>query len=247
MERGAHPRSRGENEETLRPRTFAGGSSPLTRGKREAGGEPGERGRLIPAHAGKTGRPRDGRRVGQAHPRSRGENGVKPLAEPLDCGSSPLTRGKPLDGTEACEQGGLIPAHAGKTPSSCNPSPTGAAHPRSRGENFAAAIRCGIGKGSSPLTRGKQCNPLPHLRLARLIPAHAGKTARQDSDLSSLSAHPRSRGENTRTRRGPMAQAGSSPLTRGKHRSDHIPWRAGGLIPAHAGKTAACLRRKSRA
>ena len=70
---------------------------------------------LIPAHAGKTPRRAGGSEIATAHPRSRGEN----TPFPTDCvsvtGSSPLTRGKPVD--EGFEGGhvGLIPAHAGKT------------------------------------------------------------------------------------------------------------------------------------
>ena len=50
--------------------------------------------------------------------------------------------------------------------------------------------------GSSPLTRGK-----PDLRevggtLARLIPAHAGKTEAVECPARRHRAHPRSRGEN---------------------------------------------------
>mgnify|MGYP000883117045 CR=1 FL=1 len=71
---GAHPRSRGENQqERERWRVPAG---------------------LIPAHAGKTSRrPRRTSSSG-AHPRSRGENLVLAVVELLAGGSSPLTRGK---------------------------------------------------------------------------------------------------------------------------------------------------------
>ena len=52
--RRAHPRSRGENRlDVLRHDQFAG-SSPLTRGKRAPRTGGSCRGRLIPAHAGKT-------------------------------------------------------------------------------------------------------------------------------------------------------------------------------------------------
>ena len=111
----AHPRSRGENTSSPPPRRAARGSSPLTRGKRlnrvavlvDQG--------LIPAHAGKTATQRCSIPCAQAHPRSRGENGLctKPITERN--GSSPLTRGKP-------KQTNTIYA---VTP----------AHPRSRGEN----------------------------------------------------------------------------------------------------------------
>ena len=51
---GAHPRSRGENDDGLTIRCPRGGSSPLTRGKPNAGVALGAAVRLIPAHAGKT-------------------------------------------------------------------------------------------------------------------------------------------------------------------------------------------------
>ena len=95
MRSPAHPRSRGENPSIGPALASAIGSSPLTRGKRGCGRGRARRGRLIPAHAGKTspaGRPRRG---SLAHPRSRGE--TSPLGHTVARagGSSPLTRGKP--------------------------------------------------------------------------------------------------------------------------------------------------------
>ena len=52
----AHPRSRGENKGTTLLERHVDGSSPLTRGKREKETEVNQSDRLIPAHAGKTGR-----------------------------------------------------------------------------------------------------------------------------------------------------------------------------------------------
>ena len=172
------------------------GSSPLTRGKlrgRELKFVPE---RLIPAHAGKTSGARSGLIKAKAHPRSRGENPTRSRRSDRQRGSSPLTRGKPPQGT------------AGRT--------RHAAHPRSRGENTCCPHGRALRTGSSPLTRGK-----PHVSKMRhhclgLIPAHAGKTNHVGVHCGSPSAHPRSRGENNRL----MAQAtrpqGSSPLTRGK-------------------------------
>ena len=131
----------------------------------------------------------------------------------------------------------LIPAHAGKT--ACEPGAPllHEAHPRSRGENLRAAWRSSAVSGSSPLTRGKHSEALHGLAQARLIPAHAGKT--QDENIVNLSkaAHPRSRGENRRPRRGSLGRGGSSPLTRGKPLSRRSPAPTCRLIPAHAGKT----------
>ena len=111
----AHPRSRGENVEADDIVWLRDGSSPLTRGKRDARAEFLVGGGLIPAHAGKT---KLRARVlvrRRAHPRSRGENVVSVSSAVHSLGSSPLTRGK-LGSREARSRAvGLIPAHAGKT------------------------------------------------------------------------------------------------------------------------------------
>ena len=105
---------------------------------------------------------------------------------------------------------GLIPADAGKT---------------SRFGDFGWGTA-----GSSPLTRGKRGVALSERNRVRLIPAHAGKTRRCSSTVTSPAAHPRSRGEN-------MACAPAFVKTRGKR----VPLGAilahDGIIPAHAGKT----------
>ena len=91
----AHPRSRGENFCFVSELTPEDGSSPLTRGKLLLRLRAHARGRLIPAHAGKT-RPCCSRTPPYgAHPRSRGENLGR------------VGRVLPVRG--------LIPAHAGKT------------------------------------------------------------------------------------------------------------------------------------
>ena len=194
--RRAHPRSRGENRlDVLRHDQFAG-SSPLTRGKRAPRTGGSCRGRLIPAHAGKTRTPNRWIVQGSAHPRSRGENPLTVAVMVAMPGSSPLTRGKLCRTLERVSDGGLIPAHAGKTCrtfSTCSSLP---AHPRSRGENSPSALPMMREAGSSPLTRGKQQRLDRGSVAPRLIPAHAGKTTRAVTRLRALSAHPRSRGEN---------------------------------------------------
>ena len=71
--------------------------------------------------------------------------------------------------------------------------------------------------GSSPLTRGKRVGDRGSARLAGLIPAHAGKTCALGGADQAPGAHPRSRGENSNMADRSTADAGSSPLTRGKH------------------------------
>ena len=213
------------------------GSSPLTRGKRLAGRIVPHVVRLIPAHAGKTCRCRSRSQPGPAHPRSRGENWGDAASVAMLQGSSPLTRGKHLLTLHAQGLERLIPAHAGKTLPSHRLSPHAVAHPRSRGENEMTNVYLGTAGGSSPLTRGKRFSVGAGLRIVRLIPAHAGKTARADRVFQSPAAHPRSRGENRTTAQRSMTLPGSSPLTRGKLLGVEPLEVSRRLIPAHAGKT----------
>ena len=155
----AHPRSRGENTgdaSACRPQV---GSSPLTRGKRVASPRTHGRSGLIPAHAGKTRGKWDWRPSWRAHPRSRGENKADDAVAVCELGSSPLTRGKRPVVCGGAWRLGLIPAHAGKTPTSIPVSWHTWAHPRSRGENHHLTACAAKYPGSSPLTRGK------HLRV----------------------------------------------------------------------------------
>ena len=152
-------------------------------------------------------------------------------------GSSPLTRGK-----RGLLGGGLlrrrlIPAHAGKTFARVPVGKTCAAHPRSRGENTVPSPSVPPEAGSSPLTRGKLGDLHPGRSVRRLIPAHAGKTRLWSGATRTWPAHPRSRGENHRLDKPRLAQAGSSPLTRGKPRLSSPAPSPSRLIPAHAGKT----------
>ena len=157
----AHPRSRGENATRLRSCVRRSGSSPLTRGKRGLRCFRCLRGRLIPAHAGKTPGVQDIKNARAAHPRSRGENVIGVCLSSAIHGSSPLTRGKRPPRTGATRLTRLIPAHAGKTPTLTALTVTARAHPRSRGEN-GRGVGGGVERGgSSPLTRGKHGSSRP--------------------------------------------------------------------------------------
>ena len=182
--RGAHPRSRGENKPRKAVLIAWAGSSPLTRGKRTVSlGIPATI-RLIPAHAGKTRSDHGRRDRSRAHPRSRGENTRPASIDGWSMGSSPLTRGKRMEAEGKGHCLGLIPAHAGKTVVPLFFLHTNQAHPRSRGENSSAVKQNLVSQGSSPLTRGKRPNALAQVPAGRLIPAHAGKTARAGGRFS---------------------------------------------------------------
>ena len=193
---GTYPRSRGKTSIVQGTTRYTGDSSPLTRGKpgdelsdlRPRGPSPLTRGKhslaapnappggLIPAHAGKTRHTLCPSSSGTAHPRSRGENSNAADRSTPAGGSSPLTRGKLVEGARLFDVVGLIPAHAGKTPLVSHRAISRPAHPRSRGENEYQARKSVTVRGSSPLTRGKP-DTLTHTSGSkRLIPAHAGKT-----------------------------------------------------------------------
>ena len=113
---GAHPRSRGENDQVGMEPPGGAGSSPLTRGKPNVTMSVASQRRLIPAHAGKTWKASQAYSLAWAHPRSRGENADRPARRTIHVGSSPLTRGKLSATVPDVPVYGLIPAHAGKTP-----------------------------------------------------------------------------------------------------------------------------------
>ena len=114
-----------------------------------------------------------------------------------DMGSSPLTRGKHF-------LRAIFRTHTLAHPRSRGENfaagvvalAVALAHPRSRGENGPPLCEYWPTMGSSPLTRGKQgASPAPVCN-SGLIPAHAGKTAPLRRVYWSMEAHPRSRGEN---------------------------------------------------
>ena len=174
-------------------------------------------------------------------------------------GSSPRVRGKQLGAAHRVAAPGLIPACAGKTPTSPPDRTRSWAHPRACGENDAAAEGAWVPVGSSPRVRGKLSGRLPAAASAGLIPARAGKTGHEEimkipglwliparagktphiiSTRPPPRAHPRACGENATPCRSRARFAGSSPRVRGKR--PHPRRRRGPvrLIPARAGKTA---------
>ena len=162
-------------------------------------------------------------------------------------GSSPLTRGKPSGRRAESSRRRLIPAHAGKTFVEAGLECCDGAHPRSRGENRSTMSAPRGMVGSSPLTRGKRSAALWSVVAPGLIPAHAGKTHPQGTQLRRAGAHPRSRGENSKRPAQTSRPAGSSPLTRGKPAPHRATREIHGLIPAHAGKTPCSTRALTRA
>ena len=211
----AHPRSRGEHFTQFWNSAFRVGSSPLARGTPRSLFLLLVVIRLIPARAGNT--PDAFLTVTRcaAHPRSRGEHTCVGCGSRRGCGSSPLARGTPAPCRDQDCAARLIPARAGNTAVRPGSRTGAAAHPRSRGEHYAAGDDYLGHFGSSPLARGTHLTRGRAATRLRLIPARAGNTLRQPCTTCAYPAHPRSRGEHTNLFLPLSFLLGSSPLARG--------------------------------
>ena len=172
------------------------GSSPRGRGKRKPGEYLRMKDGLIPAWAGKTSRWSLSRPCRAAHPRVGGENPSRRSWLVRPGGSSPRGRGKLQHRRVGHNDGGLIPAWAGKT--------------------LIPYLLLPPSSGSSPRGRGKPAYLPGRLKGGRLIPAWAGKTRRPPGCGRTHEAHPRVGGENAYSARLFSNSAGSSPRGRGK-------------------------------
>ena len=90
-------------------------------------------------------------------------------------------RGKLTTAGNRMGTGGLIPAHAGKTAPRKALVISEKAHPRACGENVDLVFRDHGLDGSSPRMRGKPVKDFTVAAPVGLIPAHAGKTGRNNS------------------------------------------------------------------
>ena len=195
MMRWDHPRIRGGYAQGIKINAQGWGSSPHTRGLRAV--YPGYLGdlRIIPAHAGFTGRPRSAGTGSSDHPRTRGVYALDPTTVQGGFGSSPHTRGLRGGGHGLGVGDGIIPAHAGFTPGSRAPA--------------------GRPTGSSPHTRGLRGHRRRRAAHRRIIPAHAGFTSVRASRRRWRRDHPRTRGVYSWPRHTGRGRRGSSPHTRG--------------------------------
>ena len=177
------------------------------------------------------------RRPSSAHPRSRGEHFSDEFERMRQKGSSPLARGTLQSFAHVRNLAGLIPAHAGNTGRLQKAVASRWAHPRSRGEHFAAFTATTQPPGSSPLARGTRLDDIVIFECGGLIPARAGNTPSRGGEYPTSWAHPRSRREHSKVPMVSPTLLGSSPLARGTR---VIPESIGlvvGLIPARAGNT----------
>ena len=91
--------------------------------------------------------------------------------------------------------------------------------------------------GSSPHARGALMTPELKATMDGIIPACAGSTRARASITSSMSDHPRMRGEHDLDRRVRVKGPGSSPHARGARIAGMLIRTPRGIIPACAGST----------
>ena len=171
-----HPRSRGVYVHSQVKRSPRTGSSPLARGLRRGLTPGGLDGRIIPARAGFTRRPRPPQVGARDHPRSRGVYTSPRRGTGTTAGSSPLARGLPRGYSGFSPHRRIIPARAGFTRCGPRRGPGGPDHPRSRGVYRDFRLEELREVGSSPLARGLR--GFTHIMVINrgIIPARAGFT-----------------------------------------------------------------------
>ena len=113
-------------------------------------------------------------------------------------------------------RGRNIPAYAGRTSAAWRSNNKPQKHPRIRGENSVTRNAHFANVETSPHTRGKLNGSDSNPRLARNIPAYAGKAAAFHVVRPMCGKHPRIRGESQTEARGDGIYVETSPHTRGK-------------------------------
>ena len=174
---------------------MAMGSSPHTRGARQAHVQSRRALRIIPAYAGSTMPAPSSPSSEKDHPRIRGEHIIFRSIAAFEVGSSPHTRGARAPTGRPPAPGRIIPAYAGSTASSRPPNRTPRDHPRIRGEHRGIGVSGPLDRGSSPHTRGALFLARFRRVLERIIPAYAGSTPASPTSSSPGRDHPRIRGE----------------------------------------------------
>ena len=152
-------------------------------------------------------------------------------------GLSPLARGKRIPWGVSLVGRRPIPAGAGETRRPCYGHGNVGAYPRWRGGNVLGIVLRSLGRGLSPLARGKHALTTPTAGSLGPIPAGAGETAACTDSHSASKAYPRWRGGNHCGGPGVALQPGLSPLARGKQEVFDLYRSAEGPIPAGAGET----------
>ena len=192
---------------------------------------------ITPAHAGKTAVLVNSCGSEKDHPRACGENLWSKTPAAAIQGSPPRMRGKLPLLIEGIVKGRITPAHAGKTGVCVTFPIIYKDHPRACGENLNQRIYIFHCYGSPPRMRGKRIPYNASVFIARITPAHAGKTAIVADVSARRQDHPRACGENLDNAVCARYRGGSPPRMRGKRCAGMQDKAQHGITPAHAGKT----------
>ena len=170
---------------------------------------------IIPALAGSISLPRSTTCKPTDHPRTRGEHAVNADAKLRKQGSSPHSRGAWFQLPKGVAESRIIPALAGSITPCILHKDTQKDHPRTRGEHPVRLDQSAAKPGSSPHSRGASPDRRCTLTVDGIIPALAGSIARSALHAHRRRDHPRTRGEHTTKLEALLANAGSSPHSRG--------------------------------
>ena len=190
-----HPRRRGEHVVVMPWKVNLTGSSPQARGTPVRGTASAGGDRIIPAGAGNTRTGTAKKKESTDHPRRRGEHCPRRQAPKWLGGSSPQARGTRQARRRRSGPVRIIPAGAGNTHGSGSETSGLPDHPRRRGEHVGIGHAGEINSGSSPQARGTLIDQAGNTINRRIIPAGAGNTRPNTTISTSVSDHPRRRGE----------------------------------------------------
>ena len=192
---GAHPRVRGDVQQSTRPRWSQQGSPPRARGRPFRNVDGGGGDGLTPACAGTSSRTGSTALRAWAHPRVRGDVQIE-LIEPESVrGSPPRARGRPHTVHGRRQRAGLTPACAGTSNPCAAKTPTHRAHPRVRGDVAERDSVVRAGWGSPPRARGRPAMSMTTPPDTGLTPACAGTSPSGPPARWCPWAHPRVRGD----------------------------------------------------
>jgi len=195
------------------------------------------KGRITPAHAGKTMDSTFSTSAMRDHPRACGKD-LPRLGDSLPIqGSPPRMRERPSGEIVWAGKVRITPAHAGKTPEGLTHRTRDQDHPRACGKDSISRRRPSRSRGSPPRMRERRKLFRRSYRQKGITPAHAGKTFARRRNVQVGRDHPRACGKDV-TRKGEyMVKVGSPPRMRERPSLRRFPIARDGITPAHAGKT----------
>ena len=149
-------------------------------------------------------------------------------------------RGEATGGAVSFASPGITPAHAGRRRICKRPCAVRQDHPRACGEKaMYAGLRRGE-IGSPPRMRGEASVCASNVPVARITPAHAGRSIREVGQLTGYRDHPRACGEKPVRSFIAATKRGSPPRMRGEVRMSYYTRDKSRITPAHAGRRKNC-------